>query len=84
MEANIAALLVTIIIVKLFISHQYKKIENQVLDELGFSSWDEIPTCKIDENIIVKSRQAVNYSATSYRVVHFSYRRWGLSNRKRI
>ena len=60
MEANIAALLVTIIIVKLFISHQYKKIENQVLDELGFSSWDEIPTCKIDENIIVKSRQALN------------------------
>lgn len=54
----ILAIIIVIIIVR---KNQYKKLEAEVLKELGFSSWNIIPY--FDEHVTVKSRQALeNYN----------------------
>lgn len=53
----IVAIIVTIIAVKIIIEQNYKKLEAEVLRELGFSNWNII-SC-FDEYVTVKSRQTL-------------------------
>lgn len=53
----VVAIIVTIITVKIIINQKYKKLETEVLRELGFFSWDIISY--IDEYVTVKSRQTL-------------------------
>ena len=54
---GIFVIVLTIIIVKSINKHKYMELESEVLRELNISSWNIVPY--IDENIIVKSRQAL-------------------------
>lgn len=53
----IVAIIVTIIAVKIIIEQNYKKLEAEVLRELGFSNWNIISY--FDEYVTVKSRQTL-------------------------
>ena len=53
----IIAIIITIITVKIIRKQKYKKLEAEVLNELGFSNWDVISY--FDEYVTVKSRQAL-------------------------
>lgn len=61
----IIGIILAIIVVNSIEKQQYKKLETEVLDTLGFKDWNFIPY--IDTHIIVKSRQAlVNYDDIKY------------------
>lgn len=53
----ILIIILVIIVVRHTRKQQYKKLEAEVLDKLGFPNWDIVPY--FDEYIIVKSRQAL-------------------------
>ncbi len=53
----VVAIIVTIITAKIIAEQKYKKLETEVLRELGFSSWDIISY--VDEYVTVKSRQTL-------------------------
>ena len=53
----IVAIIVIIIAFNVIKENNYKKLEAEVLNKLGYSSLDIIPY--YDEHIIVKSRQAL-------------------------
>ncbi len=53
----IVAIIVTIVMVKIIIEQKYKKLEAEVLRELGFSKWNIISY--FDEYVTVKSRQTL-------------------------
>ena len=73
------ALLFIYIIIKLIIEVKYKKLETEVLEILGFSSWEVISY--FDAEIIVKSRQALEkYDDIKY----FKDNREELASAKRI
>ncbi len=50
-------IIITIIVFKIIMSVQYKKLEREVLIELGFSNWNIVSS--IDEYVTVKSRQTL-------------------------
>lgn len=53
----VVAIIVIIIIVKIITEQKYKKLETEVLQELGFSNWNIISY--FDEHVTVKSRQTL-------------------------
>lgn len=53
----VLAIIVTIIAAKIITEQKYKKLEAEVLRELGFSNWDIISY--FDEYVTVKSRQTL-------------------------
>ena len=53
----VVAIIVIIIIVKIITEQKYKKLETEVLQELGFSNWNIISY--FDERVTVKSRQTL-------------------------
>lgn len=53
----VVAIIVIIIIVKIITEQKYKKLETEVLQELGFSDWNTISY--FDEYVTVKSRQTL-------------------------
>ena len=50
-------IIIAIITFKIITSVQYKKLEKEVLSELGFSNWNIVSN--IDEYVTVKSRQSL-------------------------
>ena len=53
----VVSIIVIIIIVKIITEQKYKKLETEVLQELGFSNWNIISY--FDERVTVKSRQTL-------------------------
>lgn len=53
----IIAIFLVIIVTKIILKIQYKKLESEVLRELKFRNWNVVPY--FDANVIVKSRQAL-------------------------
>ena len=53
----VVAIIVIIIIVKIITEQKYKKLDTEVLQELGFSNWNIISY--FDERVTVKSRQTL-------------------------
>lgn len=61
----IAVVIIALIIIKIMRNQQYKKMEKDVLRELGFQNRNMIPY--IDEDITVKSRQSLEkYNSIKY------------------
>ena len=61
----IAVVIIALIIIKIIRNQQYKKMEKDVLRELGFQNRNMIPY--IDEDITVKSRQSLEkYNSIKY------------------
>lgn len=55
--AFVLVIILIIIVAKIITTQQYKKLEAEVLQKLGFSSWNVISY--IDERVTVKSRQTL-------------------------
>lgn len=55
--AFVLVIILIIIVIKIITAQQYKKLEAEVLQKLGFSSWNVISY--IDERVTVKSRQTL-------------------------
>lgn len=55
--AFVLVIILIIIVIKIITTQQYKKLEAEVLQKLGFSSWNVISY--IDERVTVKSRQTL-------------------------
>lgn len=55
--AGVLAIIIIIIAFRIITKQQYKKLEAEVLRELGFSSWNIVPY--FDEYVTVKSRQTL-------------------------
>mgnify|MGYP000402918702 FL=1 len=53
----IIAIIVIIIIVKVISKRKYEELEKEILQKLGFSSWNMVTY--FDEYVAVKSRQAL-------------------------
>ena len=55
--AEIIAIFVIILVVKIIMEQKYKQLETEILKELGYPNWNVISY--FDEYVIVKSRQAL-------------------------
>ena len=55
--AEIIAIFVIILVVKIIMEQKYKQLETEVLKELGYPNWNVISY--FDEYVTVKSRQAL-------------------------
>lgn len=53
----IIVIIILIIVIKIISNQKYRKLESEVLQKLGFSSWNIISY--FDEQVTVKSRQTL-------------------------